>query len=136
MPAIVFPIPLPLPLYLFAGIVAIRALEALLILVRLLVLQEGVTLMEGGGAEATLNSDRPVAVQVAQMDICVGARDRVGAPSDRPGLGRLSGCRRGTPGSSPKSQPIARGAGRAQTSPGTLPVHAMLVECVCMCERE
>lgn len=54
--------------YLLAGVTAVFTLEPLLVLVSLLVLNEGVAFMEGRRAAATLHLRGLVRVQVAQVD--------------------------------------------------------------------
>lgn len=56
--------------YLLARVIALFALELLLILVGPLVLKEGIAFVEGGRAVSALDLLRAVAVQVAQMDTC------------------------------------------------------------------
>lgn len=54
--------------FLSAGVAAVLTLEPLLVLVRFLVLNEGVAVVEGSGAVAALHRRGSVSVQVAQMD--------------------------------------------------------------------
>lgn len=54
-------------LYLLAGVVAVFALELLLVSMRFLVLKEAVALVEDGRAVAAPHLRGPVAVQVVQV---------------------------------------------------------------------